>query len=196
MKKIFLLTICISLLSLTGCSKSARDVGNTQEMINGQVVEIEGPQDQYGYFPHMRLTFNDDQIQEVYFDYISDTAEKKSQDEEYNSTMQEKTGTSTELAMIDLRQQLLNKQDVEEIRIIAGATQTSKEFIEMAAKAIKSYEDGKTSANNYGAGNEALDAVNRGRGLQTTSTQSDEQSTYFNGGDGNSSSASSTSSES
>ncbi|ONI46321.1 hypothetical protein AN641_01760 [Candidatus Epulonipiscioides gigas] len=172
----------IGIFVLTGCDKTARDVQNMREMVNGQVVEVEGSQDQYGYFPHLRLTFDEnDKIQEVYFDYINSDAEKKSKDEEYNSNMQEKTGTDAEHAMIDLSEQLVNKQNLEDVEIIAGATQTSKEFIEMAAKAIENYKAGNTSHNNYGEGSEIIAAIQRGKGIVEENT-----SKYVNGGDGNS----------
>lgn len=45
-------------LLLTGCSRD--DQGKVDAAANGQVVELEGQQDQYGWFPHMRLTFNGD----------------------------------------------------------------------------------------------------------------------------------------
>ncbi|OON94014.1 MAG: hypothetical protein ATN32_08520 [Candidatus Epulonipiscium fishelsonii] len=161
--KLFILFTTLFLI--VGCDKTTRDVKNTTEMREGQVVEIEGEADQYGWIPHLRLTFdNEDQtVSEVYFDYINSESEKKSQDDEYNATMQEKTGASAKFAMEDLREQLLNVQNVEEINIVAGATQTSKEFIEMTAKALQYYSEGKTSANNYGQGNEVIEAIERGR---------------------------------
>ncbi len=187
--KLYVLSaICISMM--VGCSKTARDFENTREMIAGQVVEVEGPEDQYGWFPHLRLTYLGDEITEVYFDYVNGDSEKKSQSEEYNSTMQEKTGTSAELAMLDLRDQLLSKQNVEDIQIVAGATQTSKEFVEMAYTAIDNYQNGNTSANNYGEGDEVQLAISRAKGeaqpeASPESTSTGNETKYFNGGDGN-----------
>ncbi|OON99459.1 MAG: hypothetical protein ATN35_12445 [Epulopiscium sp. Nele67-Bin004] len=176
----------VSIIILTGCTRTARDVENTREMLAGQVVEVEGPEDQYGWLPHLRLTFENNQVSEVYFDYINGDSEKKSQDEEYNSTMQEKTGMSAEDAMKTLRNQLVKVQDPGQIEIIAGATQTSKEFIEMATKAITNFQDGKHSANNYGEDSEVTAAVNRGLGIEEPKTSDNQSSSkYFNGGDGN-----------
>ncbi|ONI38037.1 hypothetical protein AN639_08490 [Candidatus Epulonipiscium fishelsonii] len=162
--KLFMV-LCATLVLFTGCDKTTRDVKNTNEMREGQVVEIEGEADQYGWIPHLRLTFDneDKTVSEVYFDYINDESEKKSQDDEYNATMQEKTGTSAKFAMENLREQLLNVQRAEDLNVVTGATQTSKEFVEMSAKALQYYAEGKTSANNYGQGNDITEAVERGK---------------------------------
>ncbi|OON91879.1 MAG: hypothetical protein ATN34_03770 [Epulopiscium sp. Nele67-Bin002] len=178
-KSYFICAMCISSVMLAGCSRTARDVVNMQKMVNGQVVEVEGPEDQYGWMPHLRLTYQDGIISEVYFDYINEDSEKKSQKAEYNSTMQEKTGTKVEDAMRDLRNQLLNTQNASEIKIVAGATQTSKEFAEMASKAMTNYNNGLTAANNYGEGDEIAAAVARGAAaanelLETASLSADK----------------------
>lgn len=144
---------------LTACSRTTRDDANIAEMENGQVVEIEGPQDQYGWFPHLRLTFDGEELTQVYFDYVDDEAAKKSQDEEYNSTMQEKTGMSAKEAMETLRANLLETQDPAQVDIVAGASQTSTEFIELAKQGFEKYFAGKTSANNYGEDNSQLGVV-------------------------------------
>ncbi len=172
---------------LAGCSQTARDIENTNEMLAGRVVEVEGPEDQYGWIPHLRLTFSDNNnISEVYFDYINSDSEKKTQHAEYNATMKEKTGVDIEVAALDLRQQLMDKQSASDIQIIAGATQTSKEFIEMATKAITNFQDGKHSANNYGEDSEVTAAVKRGLGIEEPKTSDNQSSSkYFNGGDGN-----------
>jgi len=191
---------------LTACSRTSRDDANVAEMENGQVVEMEGTQDQYGWFPHLRLTFNGDVLKQVYFDYINDEAAKKSQDEEYNSTMQEKTGISVKDAMETLRTNLLETQDPAQVDIVAGASQTSTEFIELAKQGFEKYFAGKTSANNYGEDNSELGKVDPskeskeqdsqpgstadtgstpGQGGDSGAGQSDPVSPYTTGGDGN-----------
>lgn len=169
----------ISLANLTACSRTAKDDENVAEMQNGQVVEIEGPQDQYGWFPHMRLTFDGEVLSEVYFDYVDDSSAKKSQDEEYNATMQEKTGMSAKDAMETLRKNLLETQSPEKVDIVTGATQTSTEFIEMAKQAFDNYQNGKTSANNYG------EPKDENKNNEQQSKEGSEQSVYTTGGDGN-----------
>ncbi|MEG0325609.1 MAG: hypothetical protein RR618_03675 [Cellulosilyticaceae bacterium] len=208
MKKlgIILLTLVVGSSGLlTACSRTARDDANVAEMENGQVVEMEGPQDQYGWFPHIRLTFDGDVLTQVYFDYIDDEAAKKSQDEEYNSTMQEKTGMSAKEAMEKLRADLLETQDPAQVDIVAGASQTSAEFIELAKQGFEKYFAGKTSANNYGEpakeskSQESKDTTgNTGQEAQAGATgdtgsttgeggtsKSDPISPYTTGGDGN-----------
>ncbi|OON95841.1 MAG: hypothetical protein ATN36_07235 [Epulopiscium sp. Nele67-Bin005] len=195
-------SLCIG-LSLMGCSRTARDIENVQDMVQGQVIEVEGSEDQYGWIPHMRLTFTDDLITEVYFDYVNDESEKKSQDEEYNSTMQEKTGSSAKDAMQDLRSQLIAKQNVEDINVIAGATQTTTEFVQLADKAIEHHKNGNHSANNYGEGDHIKTALQQNdetdksqqesQSGEEASSKSQEDEKYFNGGDGNAAPSSSNS---
>ncbi len=161
---------------MSGCSSEAVNddkVGNAQA---GEVVELEGQEDQYGWFPHMRLTFDGDVLTEVYFDYVDDAGAKKSQDEEYNGTMKEKTGIGVKEAMTILREQLLDTQSPDTVDIVTGATQTSTEFISMAKQAFEQYQDGENSANNYGEGDPTDNEDDK---------QTDENGvTYENGGDG------------
>lgn len=199
---VLLTTILVAnTLIFTGCTRTSRDDKNVNEMENGQVVEIEGQEDQYGWMPHLRLTFDGESLTEVYFDYVNQESAKKSQDEEYNSTMQEKTGRSAKEAMENLRANLLEVQDPTRVDIVSGATQTSEEFIAMAKQAFDNYYNGKTSANNYGEGNSGEQAQNEEKnttgnkeqnlgqstGSESAGTEgsSSSESAYTTGGDGN-----------
>lgn len=188
MKKFITMLIAISMglsVMLTGCSRD--DQGKVDAAEGGQVVEVEGQQDQYGWFPHMRLTFNGDTLTEVYFDYIDDAGAKKSDDEEYNSTMKEKTGVSGKEAMEMLRQNLIGVQNPQAVDIVAGATQTSTEFIAMAEQAYNQYFNGEVSSNNYGNGDPTTTTDDKGmtdkEGSQSNA-EGENAPTYDNGGDG------------
>lgn len=188
MKKFIMTLITVSMglaVMLTGCNRD--DAGKVESAENGQVVEVEGQQDQYGWFPQMRLTFNGDTLTEVFFDYIDDNGAKKSDDEEYNSTMKEKTGVSGKEAMEMLRQNLIAVQNPMSVDIVAGATQTSTEFVNMADQAYKQYFNGEVSANNYGNGDPTTTTDDKGV-TDDTSKQNQPQGenapTYDNGGDG------------
>lgn len=176
---------------LTGCNK---DEAKQEAAQNGQVVEIEGQQDQYGWFPHMRLTFSGDTLTEIYFDYVDDSGAKKSDDDEYNSGMKEKTGVSGKEAMEALRQNLIAVQNPMAVDVVTGATQTSEEFIAMADQGFKQYFNGEVSANNYGNGDPTTTTDDQGTtGEANTNQKSDNNGTettgenaptYDNGGDG------------
>lgn len=176
---------------ITGCNK---DEGKQDAAQNGQVVEIEGQQDQYGWFPHMRLTFTGDTLTEIYFDYVDDSGAKKSDDDEYNSGMKEKTGVSGKEAMEALRQNLIAVQNPMAVDVVTGATQTSEEFIAMADQGFKQYFNGEVSANNYGNGDPTSTTDDKGTtGEGNTNQKSDNNGTettgenaptYDNGGDG------------
>lgn len=187
MKK-FITMLIISMgiaVMLIGCSRD--DQGKVDAATEGQVVELEGQQDQYGWFPHMRLTFNGDTLTEVYFDYIDDNGAKKSDDEEYNSTMKEKTGVSAKESQEMLRQNLIAVQNPMAVDIVTGATQTSTEFISMADQAYKQYFNGEVSANNYGNGDPTTTTDDKGVTDDKTKSaqpQGENAPTYDNGGDG------------
>ena len=168
----------VSTVALTGCSADSANndkVGNAKA---GEVVELEGQQDQYGWFPHMRLTFDGDTLTEVYFDYVDDAGAKKSQDEEYNSTMKEKTGRSAKDAMNLLREALIETQDPSKVDIVTGATQSSVEFITMATQGFDQYKNGETSSNNYGKSDPTTNADDGSEEPDKTTAN------YDNGGDG------------
>lgn len=185
MKKLVVFLLTLSMASgfvLTGCSTDSKNEEKVEKAAAGQVVELEGQQDQYGWFPHMRLTFDGNVLTEVYFDYIDDSGAKKSQDEEYNSTMKEKTGVSAKDALEELRQNLMDVQDPTKVDAVTGATQTSTEFITMAKQGYDQYFNGENSANNYGKGDPttAEDDSNTNKASDNDGTDS----TYNNGGDG------------
>nr|WP_307989903.1 hypothetical protein [uncultured Niameybacter sp.] len=192
MKKFMMMLMLVGMslsVMLTGCgSKDEEKVQNAQD---GQVVELEGESDQYGWFPHMRLTFSGDTLTEVYFDYVDDAGAKKSDDDEYNSSMKEKTGVSGKEAMEALRQNLIAVQNPMAVDIVTGATQTSEEFIAMADQGFKQYFNDEVSANNYGNGDPTTTTDDKGTVGEAnkekqagTGTTGENAPTYDNGGDG------------
>ncbi|MGL4799281.1 MAG: FMN-binding protein [Cellulosilyticaceae bacterium] len=186
MKKIITLLLTVALtgsLVFTGCGSDTANKDKVNNAQAGEVVELEGQQDQYGWFPHLRLTFDGDVLTEVYFDYVDDAGAKKSQDEEYNATVKEKTGISTKEAMDVLRQNLLDVQDPTKVDVVTGATQTSTEFITMTKQAYDQYFNGENSANNYGKGDPttAKDDANTNKASDKNGT---DNAAYNNGGDG------------
>ncbi|MGL4739089.1 MAG: FMN-binding protein [Cellulosilyticaceae bacterium] len=185
---LFIVGTLIATTLLSGCSQSQKDKENIGDAQAGNVVEIEGAADQYGWMPQMRLTFDGDTLTEVYFEYINGEAAKKSQDEEYNANMESKTGMSVKDAMEILRKQLIEKQSPDAVEVVTGATQTSTEFIDMAKECYDHYKKGETSANNYGLTKEQEKAQKQGGGA--TSTGEDQSqgggTSYSTGGDANS----------
>lgn len=190
MRKAFSLFIVGTLITttlLSGCSQSQKDKENIADAQAGNVVEVEGAADQYGWMPQMRLTFDGETLTEVYFEYINGEASKKSQDEEYNANMESKTGISVKDAMEILRQQLIEKQSPDAVEVVTGATQTSTEFIDMAKECYDHYQKGETSSNNYGLTQEEEAAQKQG-GEGTTSDEGGDQengTSYSTGGDAN-----------
>ncbi|MHC1747713.1 MAG: FMN-binding protein [Cellulosilyticaceae bacterium] len=145
MKRILILAM-ISILSLTallsGCTKKEEAKKDQMDAKLGNVSEAQGTKDENGWIPQLRLTFEADKIIEVYFDYLNEKSEKKSEAGDYNKNMKEKTGVSAKEAMEQLRQDLINKQNPDEISTITGATQTSEQFKALSKEAYDKHKNG------------------------------------------------------
>lgn len=145
MKRILAITL-FSILSLSailsGCSKKEEANKDQLNAELGNVSEAQGTKDDYGWVPQLRLTFEGDKITEVYYDYLNEKSEKKSEAGDYNKNMKEKTGVSAKEAMEKLREDLINKQNPDEVSTVTGATQTSDEFKALAKQAYDNYKNG------------------------------------------------------
>lgn len=130
----------------TGCGKNTDK--NVSEAVAGNVSEAQGTEDEYGWIPQMRLTFDGNTITEVYFDYINGETNKKSEDSTYIDNMKDKTGVGVDEAMKKLSEQLLATQDPNQVDVVTGATQTSDEFMALAKQAYDNYIKGNNINNN------------------------------------------------
>jgi major membrane immunogen (membrane-anchored lipoprotein) len=129
----------------SGCARNAKESVDNAEA--GNVSEAHGVQDDYGWTPQIRLTFDGDLITEIYFDYINSEANKKSEDSTYIDNMKDKTGIGVDEAMQLLSEQLLLTQDPDKIDVVTGATQTSHNFIALAKQAYENYQNDKNQNN-------------------------------------------------
>lgn len=100
--------------------------------------------DEHGWKAYVEITIKDGKIADVDFDYVNEEGNLKSEDEEYNATMKEASGTSPEEFSPALEQQLIEKQNVKEIDNITGATHSVENFKELANAALKNAKSGNT----------------------------------------------------
>ncbi len=96
--------------------------------------------DERGWKPFVEMTVADGKISMVNFDYITEDGKLKSEDEEYNKAMKEKSGTNPSEYMPALENNLMEAQDVEMVDNVTGATNSSDNF-KALVKAIM--DDGK-----------------------------------------------------
>ncbi|MBM7616060.1 FMN-binding protein [Alkaliphilus hydrothermalis] len=98
--------------------------------------EAEGEVDERGWKPFIEITVADGKITEVSYDEINEEEQLKTEDEEYNAKWKEKSGVSAPEAYPQLEQDLIEKQNVEKVDAVTGATSSSESFKEMAKKAL------------------------------------------------------------
>ena len=102
-----------------------------------KIVKVESEFDERGWKQVLEVTFDGDTIVAAHFDYENEAGDLKSEDEEYNTNMKEKSGVSAAEAMDLLTADLVAKQDPNEVDVVSGATGTSEGFIALAKEAVE-----------------------------------------------------------
>lgn len=114
------------------------DAEEDAEAEEANVVTVDsGDFDENGWKAVLDVTFDGDEIVAVNYDYVNEDGELKSEDEEYNTMMEEKSGVSAVDAMKALAEDLVAKQDPDAVDVVTGATGTSEGFVTLAKQAIE-----------------------------------------------------------
>lgn len=100
--------------------------------------------DEHGWKPFVEIEVSGGKITAVTYDYISKEGKLKTEDAEYNKSMEEKTKTSPVKYTKELEDSLIEKQDVAAVDTVTGATHSSDNFKKLATKAIENAEAGNT----------------------------------------------------
>ncbi|WP_300382555.1 FMN-binding protein [Clostridium sp.] len=115
---------------LVGCG-AAKETG----LKNGN-YEAKSEKDERGYVASINIEVKDGKIATVKFDEAND-AGSKLQDVEYNTKMEAVSGINPIKAYPDLETALVEKQDVDAVDTVTGATNTSDTFKALAKKALE-----------------------------------------------------------
>ena len=140
-KKRVLSLIAATMLSigvLAGCG----DDKATSEFKDGTYVVDSKAADDKGYISTLSLEVKDGKIATVSYDETKDGVSKKD-NEGYNKTMKEKSGTNPIEAFPELEKQIVDAQS-SEIDGVTGATGTVSTVKSYAAKAIENAKAGNT----------------------------------------------------
>lgn len=147
MRKLFSALIAGTLIAtlLVGCgSKAPAETPATEAPAaeapaedGANVVTVESDFDERGWKQVLEVTFDGDKIVDAKFDYINKDGQLKSEDEEYNQNMKEKSGVSAAEAVVQLAEDLVAKQDPDAVDVVTGATGTSEGFKELAKQAVE-----------------------------------------------------------
>ncbi|MGT2950394.1 FMN-binding domain-containing protein [Streptococcus cuniculi] len=109
------------------------------------MYSAESAPDDRGYKIVHTITVKDGKITESKFDYEDKDGKMKSENEEYNKMMSEKAGVSAKEAIEKLNAGLVEKQDVEAVEVVSGATHTSEDFKKSTTALLAAAEKGDTA---------------------------------------------------
>lgn len=98
--------------------------------------EAEGETDERGWTPFIEITVTNGKITEAIYDEKEDDGDLKSKDDDYNKNWKEKSGVSAKEAYSTLAQDLIKKQDPDQVETVTGATSASEKFVNLAKKAL------------------------------------------------------------
>lgn len=138
MKKIAVLIPALVLCILCGCAggQGYKDGTYSAEYVNF---------DSRGYKDFMKLTVADGQVTSVVFDSVDDEGGLKSQDSEYATSMDAVQETYPGQFTADLVNQYLDKRDIGQVDVVAGATYSSESFITLFKALEKNMQNGDES---------------------------------------------------
>ncbi|NMA83048.1 MAG: FMN-binding protein [Epulopiscium sp.] len=130
----------LSLSLFAGCQKNEQKNNKDAEIgtLKDGTWTVEAEKfDDHGWKPGVTIEVADGKITTVNFDYVNQDGQSKKADEGYNTAMKEKSGTNPAEAFPQLEQQLVEKQDIDQVDIVTGATSSSESFKAMAKEALQ-----------------------------------------------------------
>ncbi|MEQ2561481.1 FMN-binding protein, partial [Sutterella wadsworthensis] len=92
----------------------------------------------------LELDVENGNISNVNFDSVNKDGESKRNDKEYIKLMSEKSGTSPDIFLDALEDDLEKVKNPDDVEVISGATHTVDSFKEYAKKLIEQAEEGNT----------------------------------------------------
>ena len=141
------LSTVLALGILSGCGAKATPTA-TGALKDGTFKAEASDFDSKGWKPFVEITVKGGKITETKFDYTNKEGKLKTQDADYNKNMLEKSTasvkTNPQKYSPELAKALVEKQDPAKVDTVTGATSSTKNFKELAAKAI---EDGAKKGN-------------------------------------------------
>lgn len=145
-KKTLLSVIAAATLAVTvlaGCGK--KEDTAAAKIKDGTYKAEASDFDDKGWKPYVEVEYKDGKIASAAFDYSNkEDGHKKSTDEKYIAAMAAKSGTSPDKYTVELAKALVEKQDVEKVDSVTGATHSSENFKTLVKAAVDNATAGKT----------------------------------------------------
>lgn len=132
MKKVLLiaLVLTLALTLVIGCTS------NDEAQYEDGTYTAEGEPDERGWKGVVEIIVEGGEIVSVDYDEYNEANERKSEDEEYGSSMKNVSGISPTEAYEQLENALISRQDVNQVDLVSGATTSSKQFKALVNEAL------------------------------------------------------------
>lgn len=146
MKKILFFTlIClIAAFQFTGCGGNEDNKNEPDEtadeasFYDGQYHAEYGRYDVRNWKAYIDITIKDSKITKAYYDYTNENGEKRSENKGYIEGFSGANDGMTPREAFDrLGSQLVEKQEIQDVDVVSGATHSSRNFFELASAALK-----------------------------------------------------------
>ena len=106
---------------------------------------LEEEAEKNGYKATFSITVKDGKITESNYDNVNAEGKSKTEDEEYQKAMSEKTGTGPTEFIPALNEQFLEKQSAGDLEAVSGATHSADSFMNYAQQLIQAAQAGDTT---------------------------------------------------
>ncbi len=147
---IILITVLVLALGV-GCSKPAQPTQQPEPAPapveqpapaeettkDGTYTASDAEFDQYGWKAEISVTYKDGKITEVVFEEVNKDGAKKRDDVGYNTPFKAKSGVTVGEVADTLVKALIEKQDINAVDTVAGATASTDKFKELVIKAVE-----------------------------------------------------------
>ncbi|MFY9604839.1 MAG: FMN-binding protein [bacterium] len=146
---VFLSTATIVIFSVLGCSllrpqktpapapEESPEQQIPMDKIEDGTYTGETEPDDHGWRGEVEIVVDGGKIKEVRYEEYDEDDNPKSASEDYNALWEREAGISAEEAFSQYEEALIEKQDIEEVDVITGATKTHEKFTTAVKNALE-----------------------------------------------------------
>ncbi|AGB17764.1 FMN-binding protein [Thermoanaerobacterium thermosaccharolyticum] len=124
-------------VSLAGCGSNSSNTSSSGTYKDGTYKAEQTAFDAHGYKGQIEITVKDGKITNVLYNEVDKNGKFKRDDADYASKMKAKNNITPKEVDEKLQQELVDSQDTSKVDTVAGATESSKTFKELADQALK-----------------------------------------------------------
>ena len=134
----------LSVSMLAGCGSSSKKTDASKEATykDGKYRASFDKADTHGWNAFTEIEIKDGKIATVDFDYLNKDNKRKSEDAAYTKAMAPKSGTSPDKFCPQLEKALIDKQDIEKVDVVTGATTSTNNMKQLAKLVLENAKKG------------------------------------------------------